>query len=172
MSDQARFRVYARLRWVFGGGTLIVGRGRILFEPDWLTRRVCRVNHIVHIDRPVTLIRARLVPPWFSISLLLHDDEASGWVLVWLFDRDRLLASVKAAGFEVEQITTWFSLTGGVAIPSKPRAWSRTSRSRIVPVLLTLAGAAGAVVTTSDSIASLAVIAAGTALLIGSLLRS
>lgn len=122
MSDT--FRVGVRLAPVKGGGKLTVDPGGIVLETDRLTRSLSRVSRIVHTDRRVMLVKARLVPPWFNTSVLLHDDEASGYAVTWIGARNRLRAALKAAGFDVQEVTTWFSLAGGRA--GSPRAfhWS------------------------------------------------
>jgi hypothetical protein len=61
----------------------------------------------------VMLVKARLVPPWFSTSVALHDDAASGYAMTWLGARHRLRESLTAAGFDVQEVTTWFSVAGG-----------------------------------------------------------
>ncbi len=104
-----------------GGGKLTIAPGAIVLEPDRLTRSLIRVSRIVHTDRQVTLVKARLVPPWFSTSLVLHDRDASGYAATWLGARHRLRASLKDAGFDVQEIRTWFSLTGGGAASSRVR---------------------------------------------------
>lgn len=120
MSDT--FRVGVGLASVKGGGKLIVEQGEIVLKTDRLTRLVSRVARIGHTDRRVMLVKARLVPPWFNTSVLLHDDDASGYAVTWIGARSRLRASLLEAGFDVEEVTTWFSLAGGRA----PRAlhWS------------------------------------------------
>jgi hypothetical protein len=104
------FRVGLRLPPVKGGGRLTVERGSIVLETDRVTRALSRVTRIVHTDRHVTLVKARLAPPWFNTALVLHDDDVSGYVVTWLGARDRLRDALRAAGFQVQEVTTWFSL--------------------------------------------------------------
>lgn len=112
-SGVVTFRVGVRLPPVKGGGKLTVEHGAIVLETDRPTRSLSRISRIVHTDRQVMLVKARLVPPWFNPSLVLHDDEASGYAMTWLGARNRLRESLKAAGFDVQEVTTWFSLAGG-----------------------------------------------------------
>jgi hypothetical protein len=111
-SGLVTFRVGVRLPPVKGGGTLTVEDRMIVLETDRPTRSLSRVSRIVHTDRQVMLVKARLVPPWFNTSLLLHDNETSGYAMTWLGARNRLRDSLRTAGFDVQEVTTWFSLTG------------------------------------------------------------
>ena len=106
------FRVGVRLPPVKGGGKLTVEQGAIVLETGRLTQSLSRISRIVHTDRQVTLVKARLVPPWFNTSLVLHDDETSGYAVTWFGARNRLRASLTAAGFDVQEVRTWFSVTG------------------------------------------------------------
>jgi hypothetical protein len=113
MSERATFSVGVRLARANGGGRLTIEKGEIVLEPDRPLRWLSRVQRIVHTDQRVKLVKARLVPPWFSTSVVLHDSEASGYAVTWIGARKRLRASLAAAGFDVQEITTWFSLAGG-----------------------------------------------------------
>lgn len=122
MSQPATFRVGVRIPPVRGGGKLTVERGRIVLETGRLTRSLSRVQRIIHSEHRVVLVKARLVPPWFNTSLILHDDDASGYAVTWLGARARLRASLRAAGFDVEEVTTWFSVAGrGIGPPQERR---------------------------------------------------
>jgi hypothetical protein len=58
-----RFRVAVYLSAVGGGGMLIVSPGSIVLEMDRVTRAFGGVARIVHTDRDVAVVTARLVPP-------------------------------------------------------------------------------------------------------------
>jgi hypothetical protein len=87
-----------------------VEHGAIVLETGRPTRWLSSISRIVHTDRQVTLLKARLVPPWCNTSLLLHDDKAYGYATTWLGARNRLRDSLTAAGFEVQELTTRFCL--------------------------------------------------------------
>jgi hypothetical protein len=82
-----------------------------VFESDRLTARVSRLSRVVHQGQRVVSVKARLVPPWFSTGVVLAS-EPGAHVVTWIGARPRLLRALEDAGFEVEQVETWFSLTG------------------------------------------------------------
>ncbi len=93
-----------------GGGTLAIAPGRITLTAKGFTRRATGVAEVVHTARSVTLVKARLVPPWFNTALILHsDDDKAAIAGTWLGARARLRAALVDAGFEVREVSTWFS---------------------------------------------------------------
>lgn len=60
-----------------------------------------------HTDRTVNLYIARLVPPWFSVALSLHEGSESFGASTWLPGRRRLADTVASAGFAVAEHRTW-----------------------------------------------------------------
>ena len=70
------------------------------------------VRRLLHTDPHVVLIKPRLVPPWFNTWLALHEGGFVVYAITWFAARSRLRASLRAAGFEVDEVTTWFSVTG------------------------------------------------------------
>jgi hypothetical protein len=92
--------------------TLDVGR---------VTRRLSGVREIVHTDREVTLVTARLVPPWFNTSLMVSDGRTAAQVSMPILARGRLRAALDEAGFEVRETATWFSLAGEQPEPGRAR---------------------------------------------------
>jgi hypothetical protein len=149
-----------------GGGKLTIAPSAIVLEPDRPTRLLIRVSRIVHTDRQVTLVKARLVPPWFNTSVVLHDEHASGYAATWLGARHRLCASLKDAGFGVQEVRTWFSLTGGGAASSRVRnsSWASGGLGRRELALATSVGAVTAVLVVSHSAVFIAFAAACIAL--------
>ena len=106
------FRVRARIGLLNGGGRLSVDHGELVFEADRPTRAVSRFERITHTDRRVILAKGRLVLPWFDTSAFVHDDSRSDFAVTPISARKRLRASLQAAGFEVMEIATWFTVTG------------------------------------------------------------
>lgn len=121
-AEAERFRVGASFRWVAGGGTLVVSPGSIVLEADRPTRAFGGAARIVHTDRDVVVVTARLIPPWFNTSLRIHDDHESARVITWVGARRRLSASLRRSGFNVREATTWISRDMGPIRPSGARS--------------------------------------------------
>jgi hypothetical protein len=147
----AVFRVGVRIRPVNGGGRLTIDRDVIVLEPDRPTRSPSGVERIVHTDRRVAFVTARVAPPWMSTSLVVHDGAASGYAVTWLGARSRLRAALLAAGFDVEEVTTWISQRGGAGQSGLPRLAMRQS-SRIGVALASAAAAVIAVLAVTRSL--------------------
>lgn len=113
----AVFTVGAGVGMVRGGGRLTIDRGAVTLEPGTLTSRLSGVGRIAHTDDAVFVLKARLVPPWFNTSVLVHEGESSAHVVVPLWLRRRLLETLKAAGFRPTEVSTWFRLSGLKHLP-------------------------------------------------------
>jgi hypothetical protein len=104
-------------------GTLTVLPGSIVFDPTSQLNKVMRANSIrrvVHTDRDVAIVRARLLPPWLNSPLILHGDPAHGedasvGVQMAALTRRDLSGALGAAGFRVRERATWFSMGGSGA---------------------------------------------------------
>jgi hypothetical protein len=70
---------------------------------------------LTHTESNIRLIRTRLAPPWINTSIVLHDDGEPGVASTWFGARRRLRGALRAAGFTVEEESTWFSMGGGLA---------------------------------------------------------
>ena len=108
---------------VNGGGRLTVAPGAITLDVGRVTRSLSGVREIVHTDREVTLVTARLVPPWFNTSLVVSDGGTAAQVVTGIWMRARLCAALGNAGFDVRETTTSFSLAreGPDSRHSRPR---------------------------------------------------
>lgn len=101
-------------------GSLTVTRGAIVFEPTSKLNKVMSSNtidRIVHIDRDVVVVRARLLPPNLNSSLILRGDASQGeavsaGVQMPAWTRRGLCPALEAAGFRVDVRVTWFSMGG------------------------------------------------------------
>lgn len=56
-------------------------------------------------------VKARLIPPWISTSVVLHREGGSGNAMTSVLARHRLRASILAAGFEVHGLDMAVSLS-------------------------------------------------------------
>jgi hypothetical protein len=65
-----------------GPGRLTIEPGRLILKPSWPLRRLSGVMQVIHTESPVIVLKARLVPPWFSTSVSLHDDDTYAHVVV------------------------------------------------------------------------------------------
>ena len=106
----ATFTVGANIKLWRGGGRLTISPGAIVLEPGPLLRRATSVPKVVHTNLTVTLVRTRLAPPWLNTSILLKCEGASGVASMWILSRRRLRQALRAAGFTVQEVATWFSL--------------------------------------------------------------
>jgi hypothetical protein len=100
------FTVGADVGPVRGGGKLTVAPGQLVFVPGALTRRFSSVSQVEHAGQDVRLVCARWIPPWFNVSIQLRGTEKSCLVVLPLTSRRRLREALKAAGFDVESVTT------------------------------------------------------------------
>jgi hypothetical protein len=106
----ARFHVGANIRRWRGGGQLIISPRTIVLEPGPLLHRMTGVPRVVHTDRTVRMIRTRLFPPWINTSLVLQGEGGWGIASTWFGARRRWRQALSAAGFTVEERSTWFSM--------------------------------------------------------------
>jgi hypothetical protein len=98
-----------------------IDRDAIVVEAGRFTSMLTDEARVVHTDRRVVLLKARLGPPWFNTFVLLHDDKVAGNVSAGFRKRDRLRKSLKAAGYDVEEVTR-FSPGGPVGPYEAPLA--------------------------------------------------
>ena len=164
---RSTFTVAAHLASVRGSGTLRITPESIVLEPDSVTSRLSRTDRIVHTGRSVRFVKARLMPPWCDTALVLQGEKASGSAVTRIGARKRLRAELRAAGFHVQDVTTWFSLTGGAT--SAGLAWN--PRARILIALAAVITTAVAVLLISHSLLFIALAAACLALTLFPLLR-
>jgi hypothetical protein len=113
MDFPATFRVGASVKFWSGGGRLTIAPGMIILETGRLLRGATSVARVVHTDPTVTLIHARLLPPWFNTHLVLQGEDVSGVASTWFGARRRLRHALRAAGFEPVEVRTWLSMGRG-----------------------------------------------------------
>ena len=95
--------------------------GAIVVDIGRATRGLSGVREIVQTDREVTLVTARLAPPWFNTSLAVSDGRTSAQVTTWIGARARLRAALNGAGFDVRETATWFSLAAEQSASDRSR---------------------------------------------------
>jgi hypothetical protein len=103
------FRVGLDLGLAHGFARLTVDRGVMVLRPGAMTRLFSRVPRIAHTDRRVLFVKPRLSVPGTRPAVILRDEFATGRVSPPPWNADRLRMAVLAAGFEIDQQTTWIS---------------------------------------------------------------
>ncbi|MEA2410962.1 MAG: hypothetical protein QOC77_1523 [Thermoleophilaceae bacterium] len=165
------FRVGVRMAPVNGGGRLTVAPGAITLDVGSVTRRLTGVREIVHTDREVTLVTARLVAPWFNTSLMVSDGRTAAQVSMPIFARGRLRAALDEAGFEVRETATWIFLAGRARAGPRP-AGAQLPVPRWVLALGVVVAGAIAVLVVSHSPTFVAIAVASVLLTVVALLGS
>jgi hypothetical protein len=104
--------VGAHIRLWYSGGRLTVMPGVIILEAGSVLRRFTGVERVVHRSPRVTVIYARLAWPWSNTSVVVEGTDRTAVATTWFGMRRRLRRALLAAGFEVEEVRTLFSLGG------------------------------------------------------------
>lgn len=107
-----RSRCGACYQWRNGGGYLTISPGSLTFEFDQFTRKIFRnlPKKIVHERQAVMVVRARLLPPvlWTGI-VVCGEDSAVLATTSSLIQHPRIRKALVAAGFAIEDVSTWVS---------------------------------------------------------------
>jgi hypothetical protein len=116
------YRVAARIESVTGY------RGELTIEPGVVRLRVrtvfgallCRLlgAPLVHPGPDITLVRCRWVVPWERAGLLLHKAAARAYVPLTRDKAAALSADLRAAGFDVSEVTVRAGFTGTALLES------------------------------------------------------
>jgi hypothetical protein len=89
------------------GGHLHIAPNVLTCELGPVARRISGFTEVAHSGSGVTVYRARLVPPWFNVSVLVGDNHRRIRASLPLLHFRRLVSSLEAAGFVVEVKRTW-----------------------------------------------------------------
>jgi hypothetical protein len=95
-------------RW-HTGGRLTVQRGRVIFTPSSVAAAVSDAAEMVHVIPEITIVQARLMPPWMGSSFVLRDGMRKINVVVPSLGIAPLIDALRAAGFAVHQRRTWLA---------------------------------------------------------------
>ena len=109
MNLPASFTVGATIKYIVGGGRLTIDRGTIVLEPGPLLARASNASRITQTKSDVTLVTARVAPPWMNTGLVVAGDGNVGSATTWFGARRRLRAALEEAGFRIHETRTWFS---------------------------------------------------------------
>lgn len=91
-----------------GGGVLWVARGSIVCTPGRLTARASSARPVTHEGTQVDIYVARLVPPWFNVTVPLRGEGGTLVASTWILARRKLRRTFQEAGFDVTEHVTWF----------------------------------------------------------------
>ncbi len=91
-----------------GGGQLSIAPGSIVCTPGRLTAGASSAQPVRHDGTQVDVYVARLVPPWFNLTVPIRGDEGTLIASMWILGRRRLRRTLQEAGFEVVDHVTWF----------------------------------------------------------------
>jgi len=63
---------------------------------------------VTHQGTEVHIYVARLVPPWFNVTVPVQGDAGTLIASMWILGRRNLRRTLQAAGFDVTEHVTWF----------------------------------------------------------------
>lgn len=103
-------------------GALTIQPGRVVFEPRGRVNTFFNVEDgrcFIHADQRVTVVSGRLRPPWLNSGLVLADRDGGPYAQVAViqmpgWERRRVVEALGSAGFEVDDVRTWFSMGGDI----------------------------------------------------------
>jgi hypothetical protein len=104
-----RFYTTARYQGMAGDGSLTIAPSSATFVFSDRARRVYAFPERVEARPPVIVVRARLLPPGFNSSLVIHGDGISVTVLTWWGLGRRARNALATAAVETQEVRTWFS---------------------------------------------------------------
>ncbi len=90
-----------------GGGELLIAPGVLVATPGKLTASLSSARATTHNSMRVDVFAARLVPPWFNVTIPVHGDAGMLVASMSIFARRRIQQTLQSAGFEVHEHVTW-----------------------------------------------------------------
>lgn len=90
-----------------GGAALVIAPGSLVCTPGPITARADGARAVTHQGDRADIYTARLVPPWFSVSIPILGVQDGLVASTWLPARARLRRTLMAPGFEVVDHITW-----------------------------------------------------------------
>jgi hypothetical protein len=92
------------------GGRLRIAPGELVCVPGRVLKKVGQTGPTRHAATQVEVTTSWLVPPWFSVSLVVDPGvDEPVLAMTGLFARRRLVRALRDAGFEVHEISTALS---------------------------------------------------------------
>ena len=112
-----------------GGGELTIAPGSLVCTPGRLTAGASAAQPVRHEGTRADVFVARLVPPWFNVTVPVRGEAGTLVASMWILGRRKLRQTLQEAGFEVVEHVTWTD-RGFRWGEMKPRApWRRPTSS-------------------------------------------
>jgi hypothetical protein len=103
------FTVTATVNSAAADGTLTVAPGAIVLRLAPEARRVVGVGRVTHDHAELTMLTARLLPPFSNTRLFVEENDLVAIATLPGWSRSRLRASVARAGFELRERSGWLT---------------------------------------------------------------
>ena len=113
------FTVTATVNSAAADGTLTIAPGAIVLRLAPEARRLVGVGRVTHVGLVLTMLTARLLPPFSNTRLYLEENGLVAIATLPGWSRPRLRDSIARAGFELREQPGW--LTTRVALPTSDR---------------------------------------------------
>jgi hypothetical protein len=90
-----------------GGGQLTIAPGSLLCSPGRLMAGVSKAHQVRYEGSRVEIYVARLVPPWFDLTIPIRGEGGTLVATIWLLARRKVRQALREAGFDVVEHITW-----------------------------------------------------------------
>lgn len=107
-SYERSFAVGVTTTGISGGGHLRVAPNVLICELGPAARKISGIVSVRQTDNHVHIYKARLIPFWFNVSVLITDGHTKVGASMWSIGLRTLTRVLKDAGFVVELHRTWF----------------------------------------------------------------
>jgi hypothetical protein len=101
------FTVGASVNAAAGDGTLTVAPGAIVLRLDPTTRRQVGLARLIHEGDQLTMLIARLLPPFANTRLVIAQQNLVAFATLPAWSRPRLRDSIEKAGFRLAERSDW-----------------------------------------------------------------
>ena len=90
-----------------GGGELSVAPDWLVCTPGGVTAHLSVAQPVRHAGTRVDVFIARLVPPWFNVSVPVRGEAGTLVASMWIIGRRKLRRTLQQAGYDVVEHVTW-----------------------------------------------------------------
>ena len=95
----------------------MVGPGELICELGPLNRTLSGFVQVAHAGQQVHVFRARAVPFWFNVAVVVDDGRVAVRASKSAFELGSLVGVLRAAGFDVVVHTTWLDRGQSLGVP-------------------------------------------------------